>query len=89
MTWIDTLRSLPLRRVLVQHDPETPRYMRARAKLEYVLAASVLLGSRAADYAGATELALWAPPPSGRGPGYYSCFRAFADGQVPLLRIER
>lgn len=79
MSWLESIRSLPLSRLAVHHEPETPRYRRARSKVLYLLNASELLGVRPADYPGAVELALWAPAPSGRGNGYYSCLRVFVS----------
>lgn len=79
MDWLQQIRALPPSRRFVQHEPETPRYSRARLKLDYLLHASVLLGNRPADHPTAIEVALWAPPADGRGHGYYSCLRVFRD----------
>lgn len=85
MPWLQRLKALPEARLLVQHEPETPRYARARDKLDYLLRESSLLGTRAADYPQALELAFWAPHPRGRESGYYWCARAFLDDQTALV----
>jgi hypothetical protein len=78
MHWLNVLRALPASRRAVQHQPETPRYARARTKLRYVLERGTFLGVRQSElHRGAVEVALWAPPGHGRGPGYYCCFRIF------------
>jgi len=84
MSWLDKIRALPAHCRFVQHEPETARYARARQKLSYLIDASQLVGTRPGARESALEVAAWAPPPDGRGPGYYSCFRVFrgGDGQV-------
>lgn len=83
--WLEQVRRLPRDRRVVQHEPETPRYARALVRLDYLLEASSCLGTRVADVGGAVEFALWAPPPAGRGPGFYSCIRAFRDTEGQAL----
>jgi len=87
--WLDTLRHLPPGRVFVSHEPETPRYGRARAKLAYVLRAGTFLGARPSEErpGRAMEIAVWAPPGHGRGPGYYCCFRIFLEEEVALASL--
>lgn len=78
MAWLKAIRALPASRRAVQHQPETPRYARARTKLRYVLERGTFLGARQSElHQGAVEIAVWAPPGHGRGPGYYCCFRIF------------
>lgn len=74
--WLQDVRALPTRAVFVKHEPPTPRYGRAQAKVLYLLRESEVVGCREADYPGAVEIAAWAPSPSG-GVGYYTCFRLF------------
>ena len=33
------------------------------------------------------ELAVWAPPPSGSGHGYYACFRIEFDETFPVFAV--
>ena len=76
------MRELPATHRFVAHEPETPRYARARQKLRYLLREGVYLGTAdLADWrSGRLEIAVWAPPGQGRGPGYYGCFRLFLEG---------
>ena len=76
--WFALLQQLPDERFIVAHEPPTPRYGRALAKVPYLLAHSRFLGQRATE-SGAIEIAAWAPPPSGRGHGYYTCTRVWID----------
>ena len=78
--WWDAVRQLPPTHRFVSHEPETPRYARARQKLRYLIREGVYLGTRADGEN--LELAIWAPPDSGRGPGFYGCFRLFVDEGV-------
>ena len=90
MNWLDAVRALPKQALVVSHNPMTPRYDRALAKMSYLLRRSILLGERDADqHADAVEIATWAPPPTGRGDGYYCCFRLHLDehGQVWFARL--
>lgn len=76
--WLAEVRKLPADRVFVQHNPPTPRYGRAQTKLSYVIREAVLLGTRAVPHhPSRLEIAAWARRPSGRGYGYYVCFRLF------------
>ena len=80
MSWLEVLRALPEEAVFVAHNPPTPRYGRAQAKLRYVLRTASVLGGRRSDLVEhAIETAAWSPPPTGRGNGYYVCFRLFFD----------
>ena len=83
--WLEQVRALPRDRRIVQHEPETARYDRARLRLEYLLEASSVLGVRPGDTPGAAEIAMWAPPPNGHGPGFYSCLRAYADESKQVM----
>lgn len=82
--WLDDIGALPARAVFVMHEPTTPRYGRAQAKLRYLLRESQVVGHRDADYPGAIEIAAWAPSPSG-GVGYYSCFRLFLGSDREVI----
>ena len=82
--WLHDVRALPARSVFVRHEPPTPRYGRAQAKLRYLLRESVVIGRRDADYPGAVEIAAWARPPSG-GFDYYSCFRLFLGDEREIM----
>lgn len=88
MDWIEELRRLPPERRAVWHQPETPRYTKARQKLSYLVRQSVLLGEQPdPERASAHLLALWAPPESGSGAGYYSCFRVFLEEGVLTFAV--
>jgi len=88
MDWLEELLRLPATRRAVWHQPETPRYARARQKLSYVLHESTLVGvQRDPEREDAVLLALWAPPGHGAGYGYYSCFRLFLEGQKPIFAV--
>jgi hypothetical protein len=82
--WWEAVKELPDTNRFVAHEPETPRYARARQKLRYLLRKAVYLGishtSRGDD--GRIEIAVWAAPDQGRGPGYYGCFRLFVESGV-------
>ena len=81
--WLERVRRLSAEQVFVQHNPPTPRYGRAQAKLPYLIREGRLLGSKSVDTPDRIEIALWARPASGRGHGYYGCFRLFLeDGDV-------
>lgn len=84
------LRALPPAKRIVVHRPETPRYARARAQLRYLVVRALALGVRPGEEgtARAVELACWAPPPSGRGAGFYGCFRLLReDGDAVLAAL--
>lgn len=83
MNWLAALQALPPHCVGVQHVPETPRYVRARVKLDFLLQRGILLGIRRGEVALSMEVAGWAPPGHGRGPGYYFCFRVFMRDDQP------
>lgn len=78
-TWWDAVRQLPASHRFVIHEPETPRYARARQKLGYVLREGEYLGASRKPDRGQIEIAVWAPTHQGRGPGYYCCFRLFIE----------
>ena len=77
--WLERIRALSRDRRIVQHEPETPRYARARLRFDYILTAASVLGVRATEHPAVVEVALWAPPPAGRGAGFYSCIRVYLD----------
>jgi hypothetical protein len=66
----------------VHHHPLTARYTRASQKLAYIIDNSVFLGQRPdPERPHAMLIAVWAPPSTGRGSGFYACFRIrHADG---------
>lgn len=83
--WLPQLRQLPPQRVVVQHEPETARYKRARRYLTHVVRSSSCVGVRAAPEGpeNAVEAVLWCRSPVGRGCGFYSGLRVYvADGAV-------
>ncbi len=81
--WLDEVRRLPADRIFVLHNPPTPRYGRAQAKLGYLLKGSTYLGLRPHESGvDRVEVALWAPNPEGRGHGYYACLRLFMERGV-------
>jgi hypothetical protein len=76
--WVAEIQKLGADQVFVQHNPPTPRYGRAQSKLSYLIRDGVFLGSRNIDdLPGRLEIATWTRPPTGRGYGYYACFRLF------------
>jgi len=76
--WLERVRDLPSARVFVVHNPPTPRYGRAQVKLEYVVRTASPLGSRdVPGHSQRLEIAVWSPSPTGKGHGYYACFRLF------------
>ena len=82
-TWWEAVKTLPDTHRFVAHEPETPRYARARQKLRYLMRKGEYLGSSSAPPdEGRIEIAVWAPPDQGRGPGYYGCFRLFIEDGV-------
>lgn len=88
MDLLASLRRLPADRRVVLHQPETPRYARARQKLRLLIREGEFLGARKdPERADAWLLALWAPPFSGRGDGYYACIRLFMAEDTPTLAV--
>lgn len=86
--WLSEIRALPKSRVFVEHNPPTPRYGRASAKLAYLLRHANLLGWRqVSDSDERVEIGVWAQNAEGRGPGYYACFRLYLDGDVVSLAL--
>ena len=85
--WFAKLRLLPLTHVIIHHQPRTPRYDRAGSKLRYILRESALLGFRSLDppSESSVEMAVWAPHPSGKGAGFYTCFRLYLDEGSPTI----
>ncbi len=78
--WLEAVRALPDEAVVVVHNPPTPRYGRAQSKLGYLLRTSLVLGEKRHGRSDrAVEVAAWAPPPTGRGSGYYWCVRLHLD----------
>lgn len=76
MDWFSALRSLPPTCRAVHHQPLTVRYSRASQKLAYIIDNSVFLGQQQdPERPHAMLIAVWAPPPVGRGSGIYACFR--------------
>jgi hypothetical protein len=76
--WVAEIQGLRADQVFVQHNPPTPRYGRAQSKLSYLIREGIFLGSRLTDdMPERLEIATWTRPPTGRGYGYYACFRLF------------
>lgn len=80
--WHALLRDLHTKgRLVVQHEPWTPRYERARLKLRDLLAGLQVLGWQHGEQEGALELALWALDPNHIRRGWYACVRVvWRDG---------
>ncbi len=78
-TWWAAVGQLSASQRFVAHEPETPRYARARQKLRLVLRTGEYLGClNPSDADHLMEIAVWSPPER-RGAGYYCCFRLFLD----------
>lgn len=76
MNWLKEIRNLLPHQLAVEHQPETPRYSRARSKLRYIVNRGMYLGKR--DKKERTlEIAVWTPSEQGKGMGYYSCLRVY------------
>lgn len=76
MDWTLALRTVPSERCVVSHQPETPRYARARQKLRHLVHGSILVGyQQDAERERTWHIAVWAAPLSRRDPGYFACFR--------------
>lgn len=88
MKLLEAILSLPKSQRIVQHEPETPRYWRARRKLVYILEKSAVLGDKSltGSYSG-REFATWAPAGSGHGFGFYCCFRVYFEAEIPTMAI--
>ena len=81
--WWETVKELPSRHRFVAHEPETPRYARARQKLRYLMREGNYLGSIGTHgVESRIEIAVWAPPDQRRGPGFHACFRLFIEDAV-------
>lgn len=88
MHWLEKIEKLSLRQRAVQHEPETPRYSRARSKLRYVVDHGQYLGERRAEgRRREIEIAVWTPPERGREPGYYGCFRIYFKGEEVIFAV--
>lgn len=85
MDWLEWLRGLGGDQLFVAHEPLTPRYERAGLRLPYLLRTATLLGERDGETDGSIEIATWSPPPTGRGPGLYACFRIFRRQSLCVL----
>jgi len=87
--WLEEVRRLPAERRAVQHEPETPRYAKARQKLRFIVREARLLGTQEDPErpAAAWLLAVWAPSERGIGHGYYACFRVYVDQARVLLAV--
>lgn len=90
MNCLQALRSLSADQIAVRHNPMSPRYQRAGTRIDYILRLGSELGQREHDELPpheALETAVWAPPPSGAGPGYYACFRLELDDAYPVFAV--
>lgn len=82
-SWWDAVNQLSAAHRFVDHQPETPRYIRARQKLSYLIREGVYLGcAHRVPSDDRVEIAVWAPPADGKGPGYYCCFRLYLEDDV-------
>ena len=84
------LRQLNADQIAVVHNPMSTRYRRAGTRVDYLVRHGVSLGRREHDSlppSDALEVALWAPPPSGSGRGYYACFRVEFDDGYPVFAV--
>lgn len=80
MDWILALRAVPPEWCIVSHQPETPRYARARQKLRHLVHGSELVGHQVdLERVRTHQIAVWAAPHSRRDPGYHDCFRITLD----------
>ncbi len=80
MDWLDALRGLPPERIFVDHEPPTPRYVRAEVLLRSLVERSELVGVQAdPERTSAWLIALWCSQTSRYRRGFYSCFRLFVD----------
>jgi len=83
INWWNSVKELPPTHRFVAHEPETPRYARARQKLRYLIREGFYLGSIGAlESESRIEIAIWAPSDQRRGSGYYGCFRLFIEDAV-------
>ena len=88
MDWLEELRRLAPDQRAVWHQPETPRYAKARQKLAYLIRAAQLLGCQPdPERSESTLVAVWAPPERGSGTGYYGCFRVFTEEKRPVFAV--
>lgn len=90
MNCLQALRSLSADQIAVRHNPMSGRYQRAGTRINYLLRHGSNLGQREHDEwppHEAMEAALWAPPPSGNGHGYYACFRVEFDDGYPVFAV--
>jgi len=86
MDWLNAIRLIPRHRVLVEHEPETDRYARARQKLQYIIKVGRLVGTKSTSET-VKELAVWAPSNSSGRSGYYACIRVFHKDDEVLYAI--
>lgn len=86
MNYLDQIKMLSSRQLAVEHQPETPRYSRARSKLRYVVDQGRYLGKREVGER-TLEIAVWTSPEQGRGTGYYSCFRIYFKNDEVIFAI--
>ncbi len=83
--WWDAVKQLSAAHRFVDHQPETSRYARARQKLPYLIREGVYLGySHRIPSDDRVEIAIWAPPADGKGPGYYCCFRLYLEDDMVI-----
>jgi len=88
MDWLDVVRQSSLQQRAVEHQPETPRYSRARTKLRYVAERAVYLGERGNPlHVDSVEIAVWAPPGYGRGPGFFCFFLIYLKEDDPIFSV--
>ena len=86
MNWLEQIRNLLPHQLAVEHQPETPRYSRARSKLRHIVNRGKYLGKRE-EKERTLEIAVWTPPEHGRGTGYYCCFRVYFKDDELLYAV--
>ena len=87
MDWLGRARDLDDRHLAAEHQPETLRYSRARAKLRYLVNQGQQIGERSVqDRPSEVEIAVWSPPDQGRY-GCSSCFRIYHRRKIPTFAV--
>lgn len=86
--WMGELRALPLRQIRIEHNPPSERYGRAFDKRLHILQSGHHIGTRS-DMADGNpvEIAVWASPQSGKGCGFYACFRVWCLNDAIQLAL--
>jgi hypothetical protein len=84
--YLSDLRSLPIWKVSVVHDPMTQRYFYAAEKLERIVDDVVLVGVRSVNPPHIFEIATFLENDRNtKKPGWYVCFRLFYSENGTIL----